>query len=51
LKTAIYRAGFASWLVPCCGGETASLAYALTYVTFWGLILTMMYHRRIFIGI
>jgi predicted acyltransferase len=47
----LYRAAFASWLRPCCGGEAASLGYALAYVVLWGAILGEMYRRRIFIGI
>src|SRR5262249_30179526 len=51
LKAAIYQAGFASWLRPCCGAETASLAYAVVYVALWAVILMAMYRRRMFIGI
>jgi len=51
LKSVLYRAAFASWLRPCCGGEAASLGYALAYVVLWGAILGEMYRRRIFIGI
>ena len=51
LKAVIYEHGFASWLRPCCGADSASLAYALVYVGFWAAILVAMYRRRIFIGI
>jgi len=51
LKGLFYRTAFASSLVPCCGGEAASFAYALTYVALWGIVLYAMYRRRIFIGI
>jgi predicted acyltransferase len=51
LKTVVYRAVFASWLRPCCGAETASLAYALVYVALWALVAMEMRRRRIFIGI
>jgi predicted acyltransferase len=51
IKTLIYRAGFASWLRPCCGAEAASFAYALTYVAFWAIVVALMYKRRVFIAI
>jgi predicted acyltransferase len=51
LKAAIFERGFDSWLRPCCGADAASLAYALAYVGLWGVVLTAMYRRRIFIGI
>jgi len=51
LKGLFYRDAFASWLVPCCGAEAASFAYAFAYVTLWGVVLFAMYRRRIFIGI
>jgi predicted acyltransferase len=50
-KALLYRIGFASWLRPCCGAEAASLAYAVTYVVLWAVVLAEMYRRRIFIGI
>jgi predicted acyltransferase len=50
-KTFIYRVAFASWLRSCCGAETASLAYAIAYVALWGVILSELHRRRIFIGI
>ena len=43
LQSAIYRAGFASWLSPM----NASLAFALTFVVFWYLILLLLYRRNI----
>jgi predicted acyltransferase len=51
LKTFAYRVAFASWLRPCCGAETASLAYAIVYVALWGLMVIALHRRRIFIGI
>ena len=51
LKAVVYRAGFASWLRPCCGAEAASLAYAIAYVALWAVVLDGMYRRRVFIGI
>lgn len=44
LEAAIYRSLFASWLEPV----NASLAFALTFVTFWFLILYVLYRKRIF---
>jgi len=51
VKGMVFRAGFASWLRPCCGMEAASLAYALAYVALWEVVLAEMYRRQIFIGI
>jgi len=51
LKSAIYRAAFASWIAPCCGAEAASLAYAIAYVVLWTIVLMEMRRRRMFIGI
>ena len=51
LKGFLYRVLFASWAGRCCGGETASLAYALAYVAVWALVLGEMHRRRIYIGI
>ena len=47
----IRELGFASWLRPCCGAESASLAYAIVYVALWGVVLVEMHRHRIFIGI
>ena len=44
LESAIYQAGFASWLEP----RNASLAFALTFVLFWFGILYVLYRKRIF---
>lgn len=43
LQAAIYRSGFASWLPP----EAASLAFALSIVAFYFLILWGLYRRGI----
>jgi predicted acyltransferase len=51
LKSAVYQRVFAERLGPCCGADAASLAYALTYVVLWGVVLGVMYRRRVFIGI
>jgi predicted acyltransferase len=51
VEAAVYQHAFASWAVPCCGAEAASLLYALAYVGLWAVVLTAMYRRRIFIGI
>jgi predicted acyltransferase len=47
LETAIYKAGFASWLQPV----DASLAFALTYVLFWFGILYVLYRKQIFLKV
>ena len=47
LKQQIYSRVFASWLPP----YEASLAYALTWIAGWFLVLGWMYRRRIFIKI
>jgi len=44
LEAAIYRSLFASWLEPV----NASLAFAITFVTFWFVILYVLYRKRIF---
>ena len=51
LKGAIYQHLFAERLAPCCGAEAASLGYALAYVATWGIVLSVMYRKRVFIGI
>ena len=50
-KSVIYSRAFASWGVPCCGAEAASLFYALAYVAFWGMLVWLLYRKRIFIGL
>jgi predicted acyltransferase len=50
-KGFLYRTLFTPWLTRCCGAETASLAYALTYVTLWALVLGAMNRRRLYIGV
>jgi predicted acyltransferase len=47
LQKLFYQAAFASWLPP----HMASLAYAVTWVLGFFLILSWMYRRRIFIKI
>ena len=51
LKDAIFSLAFASWLVPRYPLEVASAVYACAYVLLWGAVVTLMYRRRIFIGI
>ena len=51
LKGMVYRGAFVPWLRPCCGAEAASLGYAVAYVVLWGLIISEMYRRRVFIRI
>jgi predicted acyltransferase len=51
LKWSLYSHGFASWLDDCCGVEAASLSYALAYVGLWAGVATVMYRRRLFVGI
>jgi predicted acyltransferase len=43
LQAAIYRGAFASWLSPV----DASLAFAVTFVLFWYVILDQLYRRNI----
>jgi len=43
LQSAIYQAGFASWLSP----RNASLAFALTFVLFWYVVLALLHRRGI----
>jgi len=50
-KSLIYSRAFASWGVPCCGGEAASLFYALAYVGFWGIVVWFLFRKRVFIGL
>jgi predicted acyltransferase len=47
LETAIYRAAYASWLPP----RLASLAFAVSFVVLWLLVLTPLYRRRIYIKV
>ncbi len=51
VKWLIYSRAFASWRAPCCGGDAASLFYALAYVVFWGVVVSIMYRKRVFIGV
>ena len=44
LQAAIYRGAFASWLSPM----NASLAFAVTFVLFWYVILDQLYRRGVF---
>ena len=51
LKDVLFDRGIEAWLAPCCGREAASLLYAATYVGVWMVVTTVMYRRRVFIGI
>ena len=51
VKANLYQQTFARWLAPCCGAEAASLAYAVTHVALWAIVLGLMRRRRIFIGV
>jgi predicted acyltransferase len=51
MKSAIFRAGFASWIRPCCGNEAASLAYAVAYVCVWAVVVSYLHRRRIFLSL
>jgi predicted acyltransferase len=51
LKGVIYRATFVAWLRPAYSAETASVAYAIVYVVLWGVILSEMHRRRVFLSI
>jgi predicted acyltransferase len=44
LQSWIYQTAFASWLSPM----TASLAFAVAFVTFWYAVLALLYRRNIF---
>jgi predicted acyltransferase len=43
LQAAIYESAFASWLSP----RNASLAFALTFVLFWFVVLALLYRRNV----
>lgn len=47
LKSWIYERVFESWLAPV----NASLAFALSYVAFWWLLMWVLYRRKIFIKV
>jgi predicted acyltransferase len=47
VQSVIYDAFFASWLEP----QDASLAFALCFTGFWGLVLLALYRRSIFIRV
>lgn len=47
LKTFIYERAFATWLSPI----NASLAFALSYVALWWLLMLVLYRRKIFIKV
>jgi predicted acyltransferase len=51
IKAAIFEHAFASWIRPLAGAEAASLAYALAYVALWGVVLSVMHRRGVFVGI
>ena len=47
LQSAIYQAGFASWLEP----KNASLAFALAVVLLWYGIVYALYRKQIFLKV
>jgi predicted acyltransferase len=47
LQSAIYKAGYASWLPP----RVASLGFAITFVLVWFVILWVLYRRKIFLKV
>jgi predicted acyltransferase len=47
LQSAIYQSAFASWLEP----KNASLAFALSYVLLWYVIVYVLYRKRIFLKV
>jgi predicted acyltransferase len=47
LKQWLFTHVYLPWLTP----EAASLAYALTYVLLWLVIMDLFYRRRVFIKI
>ena len=51
LKWDLYWYGFESWGSQCCGAKAASLAYAVAYTALFGLLVTLMHRRRVFIRI
>jgi predicted acyltransferase len=51
LKFELYWRAFGSWAAPCCGAQTASLLYAITYVGLWAVVMMMMLRQRVFVAI
>ena len=47
LQAFIYKTMYASWLAP----QNASLAFALTFVAFWYVVLLMLYRRNILLRV
>ena len=47
LQSAIYQVGFASWLEP----KNASMAFALSVVLLWYIIVYVLYRKRIFLKV
>lgn len=47
LQGAIYETAYASWLSP----RNASLAFALTFVLLWYVVLEVLYRKRIFLKV
>ena len=47
LQSAIYQSMYASWLEP----KNASLAFALTFVLFWYVVVYVLYRKRIFLKV
>jgi predicted acyltransferase len=46
-QSAVYQSVFASWLEP----KTASLAFAITFVLLWYVILWVLWRRRLFLKV
>ena len=51
LKSELYYGLFFPTFEPCCGADTASLAYAVAYVVLWCVVMIEMHRRRIYVGI
>jgi predicted acyltransferase len=47
LQSAIYQSAFASWLEP----KNASLAFAISFVMFWYVIVYVLYKKRVFLKV
>ena len=51
LKWELYSHAFASWAVPCCGADAASLLYAIAYVALWAAVVMFMHRRGVFLAV